>query len=349
MFFFLDYVADHMQNNHSSNKNMPPNPENIHVDHHQVIVFSSDEESSDEEEEDPPPPPPVTEETPFEFGRIQTRLAAILEHPGPESITYFDDELDMVYYTIEIRCNNSGMRKMIHSSGDVTYRRRWWPVDTFWDGVEAGVCESCQHVSGRDHPIWYKASERSYPEIDYSGRDRVIEGFPVYPGYHRSNMLYEVQKMPALRVLMRQNTLAVTLGEAIRRNKLHVDVMLDIFDKDIAHLTDTLASHHMEMPSSVKRMNQKEQLMRELFRSCICGKNKKEARVWKIKSHPQAAPMITITPPHISQEIMRERWVAVEGEVAREWPITTEVRLVQQPCACLCACGHRNTNYTGNE
>ena len=320
---------------------MPPNPENI--DYHQVIV-SSEEESSYEEEEDPLPPP-VTEDTPFEFGRIQTRLAEILEYPGPASITNFDDEPDMVYYTIEIRCNSSYMRKVIHSSGDITYRV---PFCDYWYGVEAGVCESCQHVSGLDHPIWYKASDRSYPEIDYSGNDRVIEDLPM-GSYHRRNMLYEVQKMPALRVFMRQNTLPISLGEAIRRNKMHVNVMLDIYDKDIAYLTDTLASHSMEMPSNVVRMNQKERVMSELFRLCICGNNKKEERVWKIKSHPQAAPMITITPPHVSQDVMRERWVAVEGDGARDWPITSELRLVQQPCACLCACGHRNTNYTGND
>ena len=329
---------------------MPPNLTTVHAEPGGVVVYDSGvssayEESSDDEEE--PPPPPVTEDTPFEFNRIRRRMEEILEYPGPESITYFDDETEkMVMYTAEIRCNNSGMRKIIHSSGDVTYRRRWWPVDTFWDGVEAGVCESCQHVSGCYHPIWYKASERSYPDIDYSGEDRVIESIPNFKrSHHRSNVLYDVQKLSSLRVVMRQNTLPVVLKEAVRRHKLHVDVMLDIHDQDIAYLTDTLASHGLEMPNSVERMNQKEQIMRELFRSCICGKNTREARVWKIKSHPQATPMIAITPSHISLEIMRERWVAIEGEIARDWPVTSEVRLVQQACPCLCACGHRNTDY----
>ena len=138
---------------------MAPNPENVLNDQFEIVHTSTSESEFSEEED---LFPPVTEDTPFEFDRIQRRLGDMLEYPKPETITYFDDESEkIVMYTIEIRYGHySSIRKMIHSWGDVTYRYRpLSSADIFWDGVEAGVCESCQHVSGRDHPIRYKKSE----------------------------------------------------------------------------------------------------------------------------------------------------------------------------------------------
>lgn len=306
---------------------------------------SSDDESSDDES---------GEETPFDFNRIQMILEANLEYPSRENITYFDDGEDIVRYSIEIRCNYSGMRKIIDSSGDIIYRRRGfgyntaWCVDVFWYGIESGVCESCQHVSGRYHPIWYKESERNYHGIDYK-ENRILQSIPNYtPSYYRVSVQCELECLHPLRLLMRYKKLPITLGEAVNRHQLHITIMQDIQDKNVAILTDILSTHCMEMPSSVKHMNQKAKVMQQLFCSCICKKNFREARVWKIKSHSHIDDIITITPLHISEEIMRNRLVANEGDVARNWLITSEVRRVEQPCACLCTCGHRNTNYTKN-
>lgn len=200
-----------------------------------------------------------------------------IEYPCREIITYFDDGEDIVRYIIEIRCNYSGMRKIIDSSGDIIYRRRGfgcntdWCVDVFWYGIESGVCESCQHVSGRYHPIWYKTSEKNYHGIDYK-ENRILQSIPTYtPSYYRVSVQCELECLHSLRLLMRYKKLPITLGEAVNRHQLH-----------------------------------------------------------------------------ISEEIMRNRLVANEGDVASNWLITSEVRRVEQPCACLCTCGHRNTNYTKN-
>ena len=304
----------------------------------------TDDESSDEEDL------PVTEETPFEFNRIRRRLEANLEYPRRESITYFDDSEDIVHYSIEICCNYSGMRKSINSSGDITYRRRsvCSPVDVFWYGIESGVCESCQHLSGRYHPIWYKISERNYQGTDYN-ENRILESIPNYtPSYYRVTLQCEIESLHSLRVLMRHKKLPLTLNEAIKRQQLHITIMEDIDDKNVAILTDILSTHGMEMPSSVKHMNKKMIVMQQLFCSCICRKNFRVARVWKIKAPLHIDEMIMITPLHISEEIIRNRVITIEGDIARNWLITSEVRKVEQPCACLCVCGHRNTNYTEN-
>ena len=320
-------------------------------------MYDSSDYSSAYEEGDSLPPP-VTEETPFEFDRIQRRLADILEYPKPETITYFDDESEkMVMYTIEIRYGTySSMRKMIHSWGDVTYRYRpLSSADIFWDGVETGVCESCQHVSGRNHPIWYKKSERTYHEIDYGCKAHYLKSIPdLRQAHHLSNVVYHINNLESLSHFMRHNALPGTLGQATARHQLHVDVMMDIHDKDIVHLVEILSYHGVELACSIKLMNLKERVMRDIFTMCICGKNTREARVWKINA-PYAQryttksyadePMIIITPPARTEEMVRQRLVTTDGEVARDWSMRSEVRLVQQACLCLCACGHRNTNY----
>jgi hypothetical protein len=64
----------------------------------------------------------------------------------------------------------------------------------------------------------------------------------------------------------------------------------------------------MDMPNSVKHMNKKAQVMRELFHTCICGQNTCEARVWTYKRQ-YGPPLHTITPVHVvSEQAILERF-----------------------------------------
>lgn len=341
----------------------------IEVSEDDGIVY----ESSDEEEEEEDLPDPVDVDTPFHFARIVDRLERTLEldHGIGCDMELSDDDNTMfpsvappstpvVTYVIELRARNSGLRKLIFSSGDITYRRRSWVcndvedrlVDVFWDGTEVGVCESCQDVSGLHHPIYYRASERMYPEM-YYGEDKVLASLPNYAwSYLRQNANYELKCLRPLTVFMRHNTLPIALGDAVRRQEQRAHLLMDLEDKGVAFLTDTLASHHMDMPNSVKHMNKKAQVMRELFHTCICGQNTREARVWTYKRQ-YGPPLHTITPVHVvSEQAILERFAEEIREDSmnpvlfqHDQPLTSEVRHVHQPCACLCACGHRNTNY----
>lgn len=325
---------------------MPPDPTNA-IEHSDLVVYDSSSESEFEEDEDPLPPP-VDVDTPFEFDRIAERLQRSLElDPDIGQMEMWEDENGMLSYTIELRRSASGMRKIISSSGDVHYQRRSWTLDdrlaeAFWHGTEAGVCESCQHASGLGHPVWYKQSDRMYQEIDY-GEDRVLASLPDYAwSYRRNSVQCDVRTLRPLNVFMQHNALPTTLGDAVRRQKLHADMMWDIADKDAAFLTDTLAAHGMEMPSSVRRMKQKDQVMRDLFCSCVCGQGTRKARVWTLRRQ-HGSPLYAITKLDVSEAVIRERWAEHIGEDDR--PLFSEVRFVEQECACLCACGHRNTNY----
>ena len=187
----------------------------------------------------------------------------------------------------------------------------------------------------------------------------MIESVPdLRQAHHLSDVVYHINNLDSMCVFMRHNALPMALGEATSRHELHADVMMDIHDEDIVHLVEILSYHGVELLCSIKLMNQKERVMRDIFTMCICGKNTRAARVWKIdapysqryttKSYADE-PMIHITPPTTTEEMVRQRLVGTDGEVARDWPMRSEVRPVQQACPCLCACGHRNTNYTGDE
>lgn len=289
-------------------------------------------------------PPPVTEAHSFQFNRIKERLACILEldHDTSQTEAWEDDD-GMTRYVVDVRSNISGMRKIIFSSGDITYRRRYHSpdgriVDMFWDGTD-GVCEICQHSSGLKHPIWYKESNRMYPEIDYGG-DRVLAALPGYEWCSNHQILKcSVEALRPLVVLKHDNPLPVTMSEAARRQLVHDDLMRDIRNTAIATLTDTLATHGIDMPGSIKAMQQREQVMRDVFTRCVCGGNTTRARLW---THTQrwGPPLCEITSLHVPEDRVRRRLGIKEDAV-----LTSEVRLVQTPCACLCACGHRNTNY----
>ena len=138
---------------------MPPNAAAVDYDGVVVECMDDDNESdvlSDSDEEDTPLPPPVTEDTPFEFDRICDRMRRTLDlDHDMGQMDAWEDDSGMVCYIVEIRSNISGMRKIISSSGDITYRRRdhifdeghCRIVDMFWDGTD-GVCESCRTPAG---------------------------------------------------------------------------------------------------------------------------------------------------------------------------------------------------------
>ena len=289
-------------------------------------------------------PPAGSEAHPFEFDRIRDRLACILElDHDMGQMEAWEDEDGMTCFVIEMRSNISGMRKIIFSSGDITYRRRYHSsdgriVDMFWDGTD-GVCETCQHSSGLKHPVWYKESNRMYPDIDYS-EDHLLADLPY--SFNRNSVLYDIKKMKPLRVLMRENDLPLILREALKRHELHEDMMSDLNRSCITSLASTLSDNCMSMPSSVKYMGLKEQIMRDIYTKCICGQNKRKARLWTC-ARKYGPPMHELTSVSmLSEDIVRERLGGTDA------PLESKECLVQTPCACLCACGHRNTNYVRN-
>ena len=319
-----------------------------------VLADDSSEDDDDVEEEEEPLPLPVSPDHPFEFDRVLHRLERTLhiDHDVGQMDVWEDEETGMMRYVIETRSNSSGMRKMIFSSGDITYRRRDFVyeegriVDVFWGGTD-GVCESCQHVSGLHHPVWYKESNRMYPEMDY-GEDRVLETLPNYTWCSEHRIVKShIRAMRPLTVLQKHNALPVTIGEAVRRQQIHEELMRDIRDEAIIVLTDTLAAHGVDMPSSVQSMRRKEMVMRDLFTRCICGKNKRKARLWACQRR-YGPELREITSLSVSEETMRERWVETLGEEMRDRPMSSRECIVQIPCACLCACGHRNSNYAAS-
>ena len=143
-----------------------------------------------------------------------------------------------------------------------------------------------------------------------------------------------------LTVLLR---MGVSLPAGFFRHKrvgLHYDRARALCEDDVLDICDVLHRHGMHMPASVKWMKRKSKVMEELYTTCICGKGRRKAMMWKFACSCQI-----VTELDASEESARAQVRRFDDYYCEAENITKEEHFFRFQCDCLCACGHRNTNY----
>ena len=271
--------------------------------------------------EDESLPDPVTEETPFEFGRVLERVESLLKfdsEPFTSIIDVGDHEEFKVWYDVILL--GGFVRKLVRSSGDIWYE---YKDHVKWIGTEAGVCDECMNSDSIDHPVSYRCSIRTYPDV------RTYNTTGKKNRWRTLCLHSSINKNKDVCVYMQHGGKVTSLPVAVRRNERMRHVHEQIQPKHLKGIVSIVGKH----PTS--RMSQKNEAMAELHGKCLCGEGYKKSRVWLTEEGDNY-----ITETDLSEAEFRQTHRVSDDEF-----VVSFVRQVQRPCKCLCPCGHRNPKW----
>lgn len=219
-------------------------------------------------------------------------------------------------------------RKHIYDSGDITYEQKLYfsqtPLDfstCFYSGsTNVDVCELC-----KDH---------TNSEWNVDSRWRHAKGVPYYKQSERDYERKDYERPP-------------THPSDGERKEFLEDIEYD----EVVNTCNQLHKNGVQMPASVKYMDKKDSVMRELYSTCICKKSVKTARWWfqpPLGNGVVTGSGWTVTDVDTPEDVVRQRLIRREGvsfPVGEDWAVAPLLSKVctfeKQECDCLCACGHR--------
>ena len=270
-------------------------------------------------------------------------------------------------------CETVRTRKYVFDSGRILYDQQIYADENNpnfpssyggWDGTHVGVCDLCldpehecdnvvkdacvpsyRHMHARRHIPAYKRSRLDYMVPNPPPRDIDVEEFAERHGLPYSHE--KVCAMESIRDTAAELLVLVRMGVRLpagffrhKRLRLHDDRICGIYEENVLDICDVLHRHGMHMPASVKRMKRKSKVMEELYTTCICGKGRRKAMLWKFACYCQI-----VTELDASEESARAQVRRFNEDICDTEHVTKQEQFFKFQCDCLCACGHRNTNY----
>ena len=214
-------------------------------------------------------------------------------------------------------------RKYIYDNGDIMYEQRLqrgedfskWSQCYYQGSTNVDVCELC-----KDH---------TNSQCNLDSRGRHAKGVPAYKQSERNYERKDYERPPS------------PDGE---RKEFLDDI--ESFN-EVVNICNQLYKNNVQMPSGIKHMENKHNVMGELYRKCICKKSVKTARWWfqppviidKYSTPDSLAVTDVDTPEEVARDqIIRECPYSIDPDR----PLLSKVcTLKNQECDCLCACGHR--------
>ena len=268
-------------------------------------------------------------------------------------------------------------RKYVYDSGRIVYDQQIYTNgDDFpssyggLNGTHVGVCDLCldpehEHDNFVEDPqvpsYRYVHVRRHIPDYKRSLFEYVVpdppRGVDLEEFVERHGLPYSHKKVCAmgdikntvadLTVLLRMGVPLPAGFFHYKRVDLHHDRAYNLYEDDVMDICDVLHRHGMHMPASVKWMKRKSKVMEELYTTCICGRGRRKAMMWKFACGCQI-----VTDLDASEETARAHVRRFDEHYCEAENITKEEHFFRFQCDCLCACGHRNTNcninYTNN-
>ena len=105
------------------------------------------------------------------------------------------------------------------------------------------------------------------------------------------------------------------------------------------------------MPSSIKWMDKKYDVMKEIYTKCICGEGNQKKAVWETWTDKgkcwNASPILTdieCTEEYVKNLIINKQQGPAphfRGSEPIDWYLKKKIRNFRVECKCLCSCDHR--------
>ena len=296
---------------------------------------------------------------------------SLVENPwAPENKV--EDTYERYYLVHFGTCETVRTRKYVYDGGGILYDQQIYadPDNPNFpssygglNGTHVGVCDLCldpeheydnvvedphvpsyRYVHARRHVPAYKRSPFEYVRPD-PPMAIGIEEFAERHGFPFSQE--KLCAMDNIKNDVGELTVLLRMGVSLpvgffhhKRLNLHHDRLRSLYEDNVLDICDVLHRHGMHMPASVMRMKRKIKVMEELYTTCICGKGRRKAMMWKFACSCQI-----VTELDASEESARSQVRQFDDYYCDTEHITKQEQFFKFQCDCLCACGHRNTDY----
>ena len=279
------------------------------------------------------------------------------------------------YY--ECAFNGNYVRKEIYSNGKIEYdirasvhwteeHGRQWPAFREYYSSIDGLCNLCLDPTNYDPTGDYPLSSTPFykqSEFDYMNQQQVFgptrgELIDKYTKNYETNRYYNLKDSYLLDFEHSYKNFAVLVNNGLslpiineKMLERRESVLSDLDKWYIIHICHVLHLHGIQMPSSIKWMDKKYDVMQEIYTKCICGEGNQKKAVWETWTDKgkcwNARPILTdieCTEEYVKNLIINKQQGPGQhfsGSEPIDWYLKKEIRKFRVECKCLCSCDHR--------
>ena len=281
---------------------------------------------------------------------------------------------DIFYYVCAF--NGNYIQKEIYSNGKIEYDIRasvHWTEEhgrqrpafrEYYSSID-GLCNLCLDPTNYDPKLcgstpFYKQSEFDYMNqqqySDVPTRGELIDKYTkMTQRLQHTNRYYNLKDSYLFDFEDSYKNFAVLVNNGLslpiineKMLERREDVLSDLDKSDIIHICHVLHLHGIQMPSSIKWMDKKYDVMKEIYTKCICGEGNQKKAVWEPWTDKgkcwNACPILTdieCTEEYVKNLIINKYAPYFRGSEPIDWYLKKEIRNFRVECKCLCSCDHR--------
>ena len=292
---------------------------------------------------------------------------------GTQVEKWFGENEYIYYYHCSFNLNY--VRKQIYSNGTIEYDSR--PINcfnyeennvpnfneyyTFIDGI-CDLCLDSKNYYNETIP-YYKKSIINYnnqktikklPSKKYLLLKYTKKNYDYWDIANKEFYVDDILNSYSQYAVLADNGVSIPIidNKILKRREKFVS---DLNYPEIINLCHILQKHGIEMPSSIKWIDKKNDVMEEIYTMCVCGEGVKEKAVWQTYSginnndpesikfgHPILTD-ITCSEEYVKNIIINNHGSRYLEDVSSydNWYLKKKILKFRVECKCLCSCNHR--------